>query len=322
MLLYREQNGAIIHQEWVAETPIPADVLWIDMLTPTKEEEAAVEAFLGLEIPTHEEMREIELSSRLYQEGGAQYMTAMMLAKVDSEMPLTHAVTFILAGNRLVTLRYIDTTSFRRFAASLKKTPCGNDGAGVLLGLFDSIVNRMADILERLDREIDAVTKDIFRRAEPNVRSAPVDYHLLLQYIGRCGDLASKTHESLVTLGRAASYAGHHPQLSCAPYEAELGSIRRDITGLTDHGNYLTGKVNFLLDASLGMVNIQQNNVFRILTVASFIFMPPTLIAGVYGMNFKLMPELEWHWGYPLAVLLMLLSAILPIALLRQRRML
>lgn len=320
MLLYREDTCEIRSEEWIAGTPIPPDTIWIDMLVPTKEEEAAIEQLLGLEIPTREEMREIELSNRLYQENGAQFMTITMLAKVDSDMPMTHAVTFILSGKHLVTLRYIDTTSFRRFAATMDRSKYGCDGAGILLGLFDSIVNRMADVLERLDREIDAVTKDIFRRAETKSRNAQTNYQVILEHIGRCGDLASKIHESLVTLGRAVSYASHHKQLNAEPYETELTSIRRDITGLTDHGNYLTGKVNFLLDATLGMISIQQNSVFRILSIASLIFMPPTLIAGIYGMNFKLMPELEWHWGYPLAIVLMLFSAILPIALMRQRK--
>ncbi|MFM9889585.1 MAG: magnesium transporter CorA family protein [Rickettsiales bacterium] len=320
MNLYRHIEGKILAAEWQANESIPADVVWIDLLVPTREQELAVEKFLGLEIPTREEMKEIELSNRLYQENGAQFMTATMLSKVDSGAPEIHAVTFIVTQARLVTIRYVETTSFRRFAGLLSKSPCGFDGASLLLGLLDAIVNRTADILERLDREIDGVTKQIFRHPEDKKRAPTLDYQLILEQIGRCGDLASKVHESLMTFSRVASYASHAKQMLVEPNESELVSVRKDIAGLTDHGNYLTGKVQFLLDATLGMISIQQNSVFRILSIASLIFMPPTLVAGIYGMNFKLMPELEWHYGYPLALWIILLSAVLPLALMRQRK--
>ena len=320
MFFYSNRNGAMVREEWVSGAPIPNDVIWIDLFSPTREEEKLVEAFLGMGIPTHEEMVEIELSSRLYQEHGAQFMTATMLSKVDTGAPETHAVTFILVGARLITIRYVETTSFRRFSNVLLKLHDGQDGAALFLLLIDTIINRVADILERLDREIDGITKLIFRRDAAAKAESDLDYQNILEKIGRCGDLASKIHESLITFGRVAGYASHNKKLAHGDDEVELNSIRKDILGLSEHGTYLTGKVNFLLDATLGMISIQQNNVFKILSVASLIFMPPTLIAGVYGMNFKLMPELEWHWGYPMAVIIMVVSAILPLAYLRQTR--
>jgi magnesium transporter len=321
MIFYREQDGRINREEWQRGVPIPTDVIWVDLLCPTREEELLLEDFLGLDVPTREEMVEIEVSNRLYQEGGAQFMTATLLSKVDTGEPETHAVTFIVTDCRLVTIRYVDTTSFRRFAGQLVKLPgSGCDGATLALGLLDSVVNRTADVLERLDREIDRITKEIFRPRPAGERRSTTDYQVVLERIGRCGDLSSKIHESLVTLGRVAAYAAHNKKMALPENDNQLVSIRKDIAGLSDHGAYLTGRVNFLLDATLGMVTIEQNVVIKVLSIASLVFLPPTLVAGIYGMNFKLMPELNWHWGYPLAMVLMVFSAVLPYAYLKQRK--
>ncbi len=322
MWIYRQQEANIIREEWADAAEIPDNTIWLDLLNPTSLQEGVAEVFLGIDIPTREEMHEIELSSRLYQEDGALFMTATLLSKVDTGAPETHAVTFIITGTRLVTVRYVDTTSFQRFGAQVLKMRGQHNAANLLLSLLDAIINRTADLLERLDRDIDAISKEIFHVRNESSSTADADYQRILGRIGRCGDLSSKIHESLVTLGRVASYAVNHRQMLQACNEAELLSIRKDIDGLSDHGNYLSSKINFLLDASLGMITIEQNNVFRVLALASLIFMPPTLIAGIYGMNFKLLPELEWHWGYPLALLAMVFSAVLPYAYLKQRKVL
>jgi len=323
MQVFCQDSGHVMRVGADEKLPaIPTNTIWIDLLNPTREEELAVEAFLGMEIPTHEEMSEIEVSSRLYTENHAHFMTATMVTKVSTGTPETHAVTFILTDHVLVSIRYVDATSFRRFVANAPKLPVGkHDGVTLFLGLIESVVNRMADILERLDRDIDRITKDIFRNPE-HPEQKTTDYQSVLDRIGRCGDLSSKIHESLVTYGRVMAFASHHKKLHTADNLEALDAIRKDITGLGDHGTYLTGRVNFLLDATLGMISIQQNSVFRVLSVASLIFLPPTLVAGIYGMNFKLMPELEWQHGYPMALVIMLFAAILPYAYLKQRKFL
>lgn len=321
MIIFCEENRHIIRYEGEDPLKVPENAVWIDLLNPTREEELAVEEFLCLDIPTREEMSEIELSNRLYYEHGTHYMTATMVTKVDTSAPETHAVTFMLTNHILVTIRYVDATSFRRFMANAPKLPAGdNDGITLFLGLMESIVNRMADILERLDRDIDRITKDVFRNA--GNQGAKQDFQAILSRIGRCGDLSAKVHESLVTYGRVAAYASHHKKLHMPENQEHLDGIRKDIVGLSDHGTYLTGRVNFLLDATLGMISIEQNSVFKVLSVASLVFMPPTLIAGIYGMNFKFLPELDWHWGYPISVCLMLFAGILPYAYLKSRKML
>lgn len=306
-------------KEWSPGAPIQPNTIWIDLLQPTSEQEAAVEKLLGIKVPTHEEMKEIELSNRLYQEGESLVMTASLLSKVNTGMPVTHPVTFLLAQKILVTVRYVDTTSFQRFIARVEKGRIEPSGISYLLTALDTIVNREADILEVLDRDIDAITKIIFPIQEEENRA---DYKQILGRIGRCGDLASKTHESLITLSRVAGFLTHYPQILPKKGQNELISLQKDIAGLSEHGTYLTGKVNFILDATLGMINIEQNNVFRVLSVASLVFLPPTLIAGMYGMNFHDMPELGWPYGYPMAIMLMLLAAIAPYTILKRRKLL
>lgn len=322
MHLFIEDNQHVVRYEAAEGAPIPDNTIWIDLLNPTREEEKLVEAFLCMEIPTREEMHEIEVSSRLRHEDGNFFMTASMVTKVDTSAPETHAVTFILTDHVFVSIRYVDATSFRRFVNNAPKLVArDHDGISLFLGLIESVVDRMADILERLDRDIDRITKDIFRnpeKRESGMRNT--DYLLVLDRIGRCGDLSSKIHESMVTYGRVMAFASHHKKLHLPEYLETLDVIRKDITGLTDHCTYLTGRVQFLLDATLGMISIQQNVVFKVLSILSLVLMPPTLVAGIYGMNFHLIPELDWHWGYPLSLLLMLFVAILPYAYLKKRK--
>ncbi len=323
MHIFYEQNRHVFKHEDENPLSVPQNAIWIDLLNPTAAEEKAVEEFLCMEIPTHEEMHEIEVSNRLYYEHGTHYMTATMVTKVDTASPETHAVTYMLTDHVLVTIRYTDSTSFRRFITNAPKLLVGDhDGVTMFLGLLESIVNRMADILERLDRDIDRITKDVFRSRSGLGNGKATDYQQVLERIGRCGDLSARIHESLVTYGRVAAYANHHKKMSLHDNQVQLDAIRKDISGLSDHGTYLTGRVNFLLDATLGMISIAQNSVFRVLSIASLILMPPTLIAGLYGMNFKRMPELDWYWGYPFALALMLTAAILPYTYLKKRRVL
>lgn len=321
MQIYVEENRHVVPYTNQDLHAIPQNTIWIDLLNPTREQELAVEEFLCIDIPTREEMGEIELSNRLYFEHGTHYMTATMVTKVSSGAPETHAVTFMLTDHVLVTIRYVDATSFQRFSALAPKLPAGdNDGIVLFLGLIESVVNRMADILERLDRDIDRITKDVFPTGADKAKNDAADYQQVLACIGRCGDLSAKVHESLVTFARVAGYAHHHKKMHLPQHAEQLDAIRKDISGLSDHGSYLTGRVNFLLDATLGMISIEQNGIIKIFSVAAVVFMPPTLVASVYGMNFENMPELHWHYGYPFAIGFMLVAAILPLAYFRQRK--
>jgi magnesium transporter len=288
--------------------------VWIDLLSPAREEEQALESRLGIDIPTREEMEEIEISSRLYQEDGTAFMTAILPAQSDTDEPTMAPVTFILAPNRLVTVRYHEPRAFQSFPLRAGKVNLGcSDAETTLVALLETIIDRLADILERAGHEIDAVSQSIFQRG--NSRSlASRDFQALLETVGRKGDLTSKIRESLVSMERVIAFLGQvaAQRKSNEDIRTRIGTLARDAGSLNDHVNFLSQKVTFLLDATLGMISIEQNAIIKIFTVAAVAFLPPTLIASVYGMNFAHMPELSWDFGYPLALGLMVISAVLP----------
>ena len=300
---------------------LPADAIWIDLKSPVPGEDKAVERLVGIEIPTREDMQEIEASSRLYIEHGARYMTATLMCAADSQAPRTTPVTFILAGHRLVTVRYDEPRPFALTAAKLARSCSPNiTGDGVLLELLDAVIDRCADILERAGADVDSVSSQIF---EPSAeRGHARTYSQILLTIGKKGDLTSKVRESLVSIGRLISFvlvetdAGRWSKEQKVQFKTQ----QRDVVSLTDHASYLSNKITFVLDAMLGVVNLEQNNIIKLFSVMAVVLMPPTLIASIYGMNFRHMPELEWTYGYPLALLALLLAAVLPYMLFKWKR--
>jgi magnesium transporter len=296
--------------------------VWIDLVAPTLEEDKLVEQALGIAVPTREEMQEIEVSSRLYVENGARYMTATLMCHSDTEMPRTTPVTFILAGHRLVTVRYDEPRPFVLVTNKLARVcPATITGEGVLMDILDAVIDRAADILEKNAADVDMVSHQIFEPTPMRADRSRV-YNHMMRTIGRKGDLTSKVRESLVSLGRMVLFLANEADAMKWPKEmrAQLKVMQRDVVSLTDHATYLTNKIQFLLDAVVGMVSIEQNNIIKIFSVASVALTPPILIASVYGMNFKHMPELEWTLGYPIALGLMVIAAILPYLYFKWRR--
>jgi magnesium transporter len=299
----------------------PGGLVWVDLLEPTLEEDKFVSSLLGIEIPTREEMQEIEASSRLYQENGALFMTASVLAQADTESPVTSAMTFILADNHLVTVRYVDPKSFPAFAARARNAGATVARADlVLLGLLEAIVDRLADVLERVGSEVEAVSQLVFKHADPKP-TRNRDFQEVIRRVGRAGDLASKTRESLVSIGRVGAFISQSVEAVKSPKDvrARLNTVARDVQSLTDHASFLNNKITFVLEATLGMINIEQNSIIKIFSVAAVVFLPPTLVASIYGMNFDIMPELQWQFGYPIALGLMVLSAVLPYLYFKRR---
>ncbi|TFV79656.1 magnesium transporter [Bradyrhizobium frederickii] len=288
--------------------------VWIDLVNPSAAEDKAVERLAGIAIPTREDMQEIEISSRLYIENGGRYMTATLMCHSDTDMPRTTAVTFILADHRLVTVRYDLPKPFALVEAKLARSCTPSiTGETVLMELLDAVIDRCADILERCGAEIDQVSHDIFE-PESTRHGQAKRYSQILISIGRKGDLTSKVRESLVSIGRVVAFLSAVVEgvKWSKDMREQLKTMQRDVASLTDHASYLSNKITFVLDAMLGVVNLEQNNIIKLFSVMAVVLMPPTLIASVYGMNFKVMPELEWVHGYPMALVMMLIAAIVP----------
>jgi magnesium transporter len=285
---------------------LPEDAVWIDLIGPSRAEELKIEQALGLQLPTREDMAEIEPSSRLYQEGGATFMTAVVLTNADTEAPVAAPVTFVLTGDKLVTIRYEEPRSVRVFSAQAERQPalCPT-GATTFLNLIDAVVDRTADVIEKIAADVESISTAVFAR--PRERS----FDDFLYRLGRAQTTNAKIRDSLVSLARLASFASLATEIeNDREHREHLRTMSRDVQSLLDHSAYVSSNVNFLMDAALGLINLEQSNVTKIFSIAAVVFLPPTLVASIYGMNFEFMPELHWLFGYPFALGLMVLSVI------------
>ena len=203
--------------EVAAGTPVPERSLWIDLLEPSADEEQRVESQLGIDVPTREEMREIETSNRLYEEAGVLYMTATVVTKIDTDRPESSQVTFILTPDTLVTNRYTDPLPFRRYVAYAARHAAQCTSAiAVLAGLLEALVNRIADVLERIGGDMDTLSSEVFTAPAPGMRRRTRDYRAILERVGRAGDLNSKAREALSSLSRLLAFLqqAEHPQMN------------------------------------------------------------------------------------------------------------
>ena len=300
--------------------PIP-DVVWIDLVQPDPTETAFVEHLTGLRLPSFDALSEIESSSRLRAQHGVLYLSAPLVHSVDADNPRTTPVGFVLGPELLVTVRFEELTSFTTFGQTAPET-----AAEAFVGLVEAIVDRNADILERIAAELDTLSHRLFRSGplEGGKHRRPAhedaDLRLILRRIGASGDLASKIRDGLLGLARMVPFvesvgAAWLPDA----VKPRLETVIRDLHSLSDYDAHLVNKVQLLLDATLGLINIEQNNIIKVLTIVSVVGVPPTLVASMYGMNFKGMPELSWDWGYEYGLALIAVSAIAPLLWFRWR---
>lgn len=315
---YIHSRGTLEPRPVNAEGDLPDDAVWIDLLNPLPEEVEQVERALRLDLPTLEEMREIETSSRLYQDNGAFFMTAILIHRADTEIPDSVPVTFILAERRLITLRHAEPQPFRIFAAqTAKPATVYHTGEMALVGLLDAIVDRIADILERVQEGVTELSREVFAHDK---RRPSDGFETVLKKLGRDQGLVGRARESLVSISRLLSFLGRTSEQSAIlDMERGVKTLVQDVTSLSDHTSYLSNNINFLLEAILGLISIEQNSIIKIFSVAAVMFLPPTLIASVYGMNFEVMPELEWPYAYPVVLALMVLSAVTPYLYFKRR---
>lgn len=321
-----QTDGTAIEDPELAGAGLPDGTLWVDVLDPQGDERARIEEALGFALPTRQEMHEIEQSSRLYLHDGRLYMTASLLFQTLSDSPETRAVTFILERERVVTMRFITPRSFGLFRERLKLEPHHLKSAeDCLVGLLDCVVDRVADVLEEIDAGINQIAHRIFAAPRRQARrpkageTPPTDLQAELREVERSAYRLSKVTESLVGLTRVVTFLTAHPTGGSKTAKLAVKSVQRDIRSLRDQSNHLTERVTFLLDATLGMINIEQTAIIKIISVMSVVFLPPTVIASLYGMNFAFMPELKWAWGYPFALVMMILSAVLPYKIFKRK---
>lgn len=295
-----------------AAEDIPAEALWLDLVAPTEDETRRVERHLGIAVPTRDEMREIEASSRLYRDGEALFMTAVVLSSSETERPQASPVTFILMPRALVTVRYSEPRPFAAHAQAVQKHATGFTPQSLLVGLLETIVYRAADILEKLAGEMDTVSYAVFEPDERQRMRGP-EFRHTLSSIARYGDLDAKIRESLSSIRRLPGYLAQSGALEAdKDAHAGLETLNRDVASLMDYCSFLANKISFLLDAVLGLINIEQNGIIKIFSVMAVVLLPPTVVASIYGMNFEHMPELGWLFGYPMALGIMVASSILP----------
>ena len=301
---------------------LPSRAIWIDLLKPTKDEEKIAEGIIGFNIPTREDMLEIEPSSRLYERGGVTVMTFWALFGTTEKTPGIDPISLLLTDTHLVTIRYVDPTSFTAFAEHLYADPeVAQDPLTVTVRLMDAVVDRLADALESATADLEEISERIFDRDLVKTRRRPEKhYERLMLRIGSTQRLLAKIRESAVSVSRLLGFLSSSDRVAAdSIHVRHLKSLLGDARALNDHSDFVAENLNFLLDASLGMISLEQNFVMKLFSVFAVVFMPPTLIAGIYGMNFKHMPELQWLNGYPMAWGLILISAIVPLWIARRR---
>jgi magnesium transporter len=268
-------------------------------------------------------MAEIEPSSRLYERDGALYMTVSVLYGVQDGDPRTAPISFVLTDNRLVTVRYATPKPVRAFAEHARRDPgLVRDAPTVLVRMLDAIIDRLADELESVSRDIEEISARIFHKDMDERRIPAARLTALLTRIGRTQTLLSKIRYSAVSTIRMLSFlsgASRFHEEGKSDVRHHMTSLSNDTTSLSEHASFLSDNLQFLLDASLGLISIEQNAAMKLFSWAAVVFLPPTLIAGIFGMNFHYMPELGWHYGYPISLVLMLASAIGPYLYFKKR---
>jgi magnesium transporter len=320
LTIYRDAN------DWLRSgdaTKLPKEVIWIDLLNPTADEKALVESKVGVRVPSIEALSEIESSSRLIVERGVIYLSTPAVAQGDTHDPVLSPIGFILSAAILVTIRFAELPPFEAVAQKVRDDEALRSGTGVFTTLLEAMVDRGADVLERLGSELDQISRSVFH-GNPDKRRRVVrsnqGLRQTLTAIGVIGNRLSQARDVFLGIGRIVPFVvGPRHEWIVPEFESRLGAVSQDVASLNDYEAHLSNKVQFLLDAVLGYITIEQNDLFKVLTIVSVIGIPPTLVAGIYGMNFKSMPELDWAWGYPFGLAVIALSALIPMAWMKWR---
>lgn len=288
--------------------------VWIDLVAPTADEIASVEKAFQIELPTPDEMKEIEISSRLYQEGRAQIMTSSIVYRIDTADPQTGEVAFVVLPETLITVRFAVPRAFQLYSgrAQTGDIACTTPTA-ITIGLIEAIIERQADLIERLQHQTEVISHQIFEITRHDY-TREKRHAISLKEIGKVSVTASRVRDSLVSLSRLLTYFRNFTmeQKAEATVRQRIKTAQQDVQSLGTYVDHISSRLTFLMDATIGLIGIEQNQIIKLFSVAAVMLMPPTLIASVYGMNFKHMPELDYTWSYPVVIGTMIVSAIVP----------
>lgn len=309
--------------ELTPEMPVPATSVWIDLEAPTSAELQAAEKLMGAEIPNREEIASIETSERLYVEPGAVVMTVQMPMATRTPDPILSSVTFVLSAKRLVTVRFGDPKSIAILSKKVQAdATIAHTGPAVLFALMETIVDRCADEMETASGRYDNLALEVFGDGL-NMRKT-ASYQIAIKRVGKLGLQVAKMHDVCTSLARMLLFMGAQAK-RLSLNEEQISDLKihgRDIRSIKEHADAMDNKLSFLLDATVGLVTLEQNQISKIFTVLGLIFMPPTLIASIYGMNFINMPELKWEQGFAFSLGMMLVSVVATFLFFRWKRLL
>jgi magnesium transporter len=311
MLTVYTRSGQTLTKKLVnLRAELPQDAVWIDLNDPTDQERNWVREQYDQELQFIEELGEIEASSRYYRDATGLHINLYFLA-LENGLARNVNVAFTINNRRLFTLRTDELPEIRTFFAyASRHADEYPNPASLLLGLVATRLGIMADIYEKLQKDLDGTSGSIFRSNSLGMTHA-------LEALARIEDVNGKARLGLMENKRAYSNLSRNADI---PVSAEaMNEVLRDVESLMNFSDFLADRTKFLMDAAMGMINIAHNKRLNVFTVLSVVLMPPTLIASIYGMNFRHMPELDWLWGYPMALLLMLVVAVGPILFLRRR---
>jgi len=294
------------------------DVAWIDLLNPGEDERNIVQSRYGLALPSREELSEVELSSRVSEENGVLYLNMPVASATKGIDEGTSPLGFVLSKRVLVTIRYTALRSLEAAAKKITQHEHEASSVSIFSSIVDEIVDTCADMLEEIAAELEALSRSVFSKfgAQQRTRTPSNDeLRAVLAKVGNAGERLSRIRDSVLGLQRIVSYVATS-NVEWIPHQVRthLASPAADLASLNEYETNLAEKSQFLLDAVLGFITIKQSDIFQVLTVISVVGIPPTLVASMYGMNFKNMPELSWAWGYQYGLALILVSALVPIA--------
>ena len=292
------------------------NAVWVDLVDPTDSEKSMFQDAFGLRVPVKEQLAEIEATSRLRTERDALYMTAPLIFAAKDIPWVLLPTGFVLAKRVLLTVRFAKSPAFDTVSAEIE---AGEqiDPAQAFVRLLEVLVDNMADLLEASAGDLDDASHLIFRPESP--KQTPLSHETaklrrLMIRTGRTSERMARAQYALVCLDRMAKFAAEHcREWIGQPLASRLQIVSSDIASLIQFIEGLVNRVQLLQDAASGIINIDQNEVMKVLTIASVVGIPPVLVAGIYGMNFKGMPEYDWAWGYPYALALIVVTGLLPL---------